>query len=77
MIRPTALDLATIGFVDPVVAVKIVGLDSLGGSPGFDVVNIQVIAWECWSTTFKWCSRAPNQYDGRVRDILRSVVFAT
>lgn len=39
----TAFDLASIGFTDPVTAVKIVGLDSLGGSPGFDVVNVQVL----------------------------------
>jgi cysteine-rich repeat protein len=39
----TSFDLASIGFTDPVVAVKIVGLDSLGGSPGFDVVNVQVL----------------------------------
>jgi hypothetical protein len=26
-----------------VTAIKIVGLDSLGGSPGFDVVNIEVL----------------------------------
>ncbi len=39
----TAFDLATIGFTDAVQAIKIVGLDSLGGSPGFDVVNIQVL----------------------------------
>lgn len=39
----TAFDLATIGFLDPVRAVKIVGLDSLGASPGFDVVNVQVL----------------------------------
>ncbi|MEL7035117.1 MAG: PEP-CTERM sorting domain-containing protein [Cyanobacteria bacterium J06592_8] len=39
----TAFDLATIGFTDPVQAVQIVGLDNLGGSPGFDVVNVQVL----------------------------------
>ena len=37
----TSFDLADIGFTEPVEAVKIVGLDSLGGSPGFDVVNVQ------------------------------------
>lgn len=37
----TALDLASIGFLGAVSYVKIVGLDSLGGSPGFDVVNVQ------------------------------------
>jgi hypothetical protein len=39
----TALDLASIGFTDPVAAVKIVGLDTFGGSPGFDVINVQVL----------------------------------
>ncbi|MFP5392827.1 MAG: PEP-CTERM sorting domain-containing protein [Gammaproteobacteria bacterium] len=39
----TAFDLASIGFTDPVRAVRIVGLDSLGASPGFDVVNVQVL----------------------------------
>lgn len=37
----TAFDLASIGFVGNVTAVKIVGLDSLGGSPGFDVEFVQ------------------------------------
>ena len=37
----TAFDLASIGFATPVSFVKIVGLDSLGGSPGFDVANVQ------------------------------------
>jgi hypothetical protein len=39
----TALDLASIGFTEPVQAIKIVGLDTLGGSPGFDVINIEVL----------------------------------
>jgi PEP-CTERM motif len=39
----TAFDLASIGFTAPVQAIKIVGLDSLGASPGFDVVNVQVL----------------------------------
>jgi len=37
----TALDLAAIAFPTPVSYVKIVGLDNGGGSPGFDVVNVQ------------------------------------
>lgn len=40
----TSFDLATIGFIDPVRAIKIVGLDNRGSSPGFDVVNVQVLA---------------------------------
>jgi hypothetical protein len=39
----TSFDLASIGFTDAVTAIRIVGLDSLGGSPGFDIVNIQVL----------------------------------
>jgi hypothetical protein len=37
----TALDLDVIGFAGAVSYVKIVGLDNGGGSPGFDVVNVQ------------------------------------
>lgn len=37
----TAFDLGSIGFLGKVTAVKIVGLDSLGGSPGFDVSFVQ------------------------------------
>lgn len=39
----TAFDLFSISFSDPVVAIKIVGLDNFGGSPGFDVVNVRVL----------------------------------
>ncbi|WP_310498730.1 PEPxxWA-CTERM sorting domain-containing protein [Sandarakinorhabdus sp.] len=39
----TAFDLASIGFASPVRAIKIVGLDNFGGSPGFDVAFIQVL----------------------------------
>ncbi len=39
----TAFDLSSIGFTDAVQAIKIVGLDNFGGSPGFDVVNVQVL----------------------------------
>ncbi len=39
----TAFDLSDIGYVDMVSSVKIVGLDNLGGSPGFDVVNVQAL----------------------------------
>lgn len=37
----TSLDLNSIGFLGQVSYVKIVGLDNGGGSPGFDVVNVQ------------------------------------
>lgn len=39
----TAFDLASIGFALPVRAIKIVGLDNLGASPGFDVAFIRVL----------------------------------
>ncbi len=39
----TAFDLASIGFIGAVQAIKIVGWDNFGGSPGFDVVNVQVL----------------------------------
>lgn len=39
----TDFDLTDIGFRQPVEAVKIVGLDNKGGSPGFDVVNVQAL----------------------------------
>jgi hypothetical protein len=39
----TSFDLAAIGFSDSVQAIQIVGLDNLGSSPGFDVVNVQVL----------------------------------
>jgi len=39
----TSFDLASIGFTGQVKALKIVGLDAGGASPGFDVVNIQAL----------------------------------
>ena len=39
----TSFDLASIGFAGQVKALKIVGLDAGGASPGFDVVNIQAL----------------------------------
>lgn len=39
----TSLDLSAIGLNDPVRAIKIIGKDNLGDSPGFDVVNVQVL----------------------------------
>ncbi|NEP56504.1 MAG: tandem-95 repeat protein, partial [Symploca sp. SIO2G7] len=39
----TSFDLASIGFTEPVHAVKIVGLDSGGTSPGFDLANVQAL----------------------------------
>ncbi|GAA6623079.1 putative Ig domain-containing protein [Scytonema sp. NUACC26] len=37
------LDLASIGFTDPVRAVRVVGVDNLGTSPGFDLVSVEVL----------------------------------
>ena len=39
----TAFDLAGTGLSDPVQAVKVVGLDAGGRSPGFDLLNVQVL----------------------------------
>lgn len=39
----TSFDLSTISFNLPVRAIKIVGLDNNGTSPGFDVVNVQAL----------------------------------
>jgi len=39
----TAFDLASIGWVGQVKAVKIVGLDNFGASPGFDVTYVQAL----------------------------------
>lgn len=36
-----SLDLATIGYKDPVRFVKVIGLDFGGNSPGFDLVNVK------------------------------------
>lgn len=41
--KETTLDLADIGFKKPVVAIKIVGLDSKGAAPGFDVLNVRAL----------------------------------
>lgn len=47
----TSFDLASIGFTEPVRAVHIVGLDSLGQSPGFDVVNVRGLPQSLNSST--------------------------
>ncbi|MEA5620583.1 DUF4114 domain-containing protein [Cronbergia sp. UHCC 0137] len=38
-----SLDLATIGFTEPVTAVRVVGLDNRGSSPGFDLIGVEVL----------------------------------
>lgn len=45
-------DLAVVNFTDPVVAVKIVGLDLGGGSPGFDVMNVLVARSQEFTVNF-------------------------
>src|SRR5262249_32124439 len=39
----SGLDLASIGFTQPVRAVRVVGVDNLGRFPGFDLVDVQVL----------------------------------
>jgi hypothetical protein len=39
----TSFDLSDIGFTEPVVAVKIIGIDNKGGSPGFDLVSVRAL----------------------------------
>jgi len=41
--KTTSLDLEDIKFNKPVEAIKIVGLDNKGGSPGFDIVSVKAI----------------------------------
>jgi hypothetical protein len=42
--KVTSFDLASIGFKQPVVAVKIMGLDNRGSSPGFDLVSVKAMS---------------------------------
>lgn len=41
--KVTSFDLADIGFKKPVVAVKIMGIDTRGSSPGFDLVSVRAM----------------------------------
>jgi PEP-CTERM motif len=41
----TSFDLASIGYTGQVKGVRVIGLDNFGGSPGFDVANIQALAF--------------------------------
>jgi murein DD-endopeptidase MepM/ murein hydrolase activator NlpD len=52
--RVNRFDLAKIKYTQPVRAVKIVGLDNSGGSPGFDVVNVQAIATSLRPESFRY-----------------------
>ncbi len=40
----SSFDLDSIGYVGQVTSVKVVGLDNIGASPGFDLLNVQVSA---------------------------------
>ena len=42
----TSFDLADIGFTEPVVSIKIIGIENKGDSPGFDLVNIKALVAE-------------------------------
>ena len=52
----STFDLASIGYTGNVVGVRIVGLDSFGGSPGFDLSFVQVLpgAFEAISEPTTW-----------------------
>ncbi len=52
--RTNKFDLASIGYTDVVRAVKIEGLDANGGSPGFDLVNVQAQAGAMRSETYHY-----------------------
>jgi hypothetical protein len=63
----TALDLSTIGYTQEVKAVKIVGLDSLGDSPGFDVVNVQAYSsFSRYDFNYKYSDNSGDYYTGYV-----------
>lgn len=49
----TSFDIADIDFDKPVTAIKIVGLDSFGGSPGFDVVSVSGLVGSVGSISSK------------------------
>jgi Ca2+-binding RTX toxin-like protein len=41
-----ALDLASIGFTQPVQAIRVLGVDNKGTSPGFDLISVQALQVE-------------------------------
>ncbi|MEN8444657.1 MAG: SdrD B-like domain-containing protein, partial [Cyanobacteria bacterium J06555_13] len=55
-----SLDLADIGFVQPVSAVRVVGLDNLGSSPGFDLVSVEALSGSTSSPDFHTVAVAPG-----------------
>lgn len=57
----SSFDLADINFTEPVQAVKIVGLDNGGGSPGFDVINVQGLPGSIVSPDFHTIELAENE----------------
>ncbi|HEX3357495.1 MAG TPA: peptidoglycan DD-metalloendopeptidase family protein [Tepidisphaeraceae bacterium] len=52
--RTNKFDLASIHYTDVVRAVKVEGLDANGGSPGFDLVNVQAEAGAMRSETYRY-----------------------
>ena len=57
----SVFDLASINFTQPVKAIKIVGLDTNGDIPGFDVVNVQGLAASIASPDFYRIQLQPGQ----------------
>ncbi|MEM6251324.1 MAG: DUF4114 domain-containing protein [Cyanobacteria bacterium P01_D01_bin.156] len=47
-----SLDLASIGFTETVSAVRVVGLDNRGSSPGFDLIGVEVLPGSSFSPDF-------------------------
>lgn len=63
--RTTKLDLSTIGFKGVVRAVRVIGLDNGGTSPGFDLINVQAMTGSMKPTddvskSFVFASMAAN-----------------
>jgi hypothetical protein len=58
----TSFDFQSIGYNDYVTAVKIIGLDNLGDSPGFDVLNVQGLVGSTSEVRIKPQISAVNGY---------------
>jgi Ca2+-binding RTX toxin-like protein len=59
-----SLDLADIGFTDPVRAVRIVGVDNRGTSPGFDLISVEVLPNSIGATNYHVVDLAAGQTAG-------------
>ena len=57
----TKLDLATIGFTQPVKVVKVLGLDTLGASPGFDLIGVEALPGSIGNPDFHTIPLAAGQ----------------